>query len=199
MFINIPFSIHKIIYKIKNGGILSNITDGGDGTSGLIHSEETKEKIKEKRKTQIFSEETKKHLSDIRIGNKSASGKKYSDEIKKLKSINQRGKFGGTIIRTDNDGNLIEFKSIKDAADSINTCYRNIWYACIKRKGKLYKGFYWSYKDDLKQTKNNDIISKDFLYQEYVLNKKPVPKISIKLNCSENKIYRLLKKYNLME
>lgn len=163
--------------KIKTGGILSNITDGGDGVSGMKHSEETKNIIKEKRKNQIFSDETKNHLSKVRMGNKCAFGKKHSKEKNELKSKNQRGKFGGT---------------------SVNTSYKSIWYACIKRKGKLYKGFYWEYKDDLKQTKNNTEISRDFLHNEYIVNRKSVPKISVEINCSENKIYRLLKKYNLM-
>lgn len=184
--------------KIKTGGILSNITDGGDGISGMKHSEETKRIIREKRKNQIFSDETKNHLSKVRMCNKCALGKKHSKEKNELKSKNQRGKFGGTIIRSDIEGNIVEFKSIKDAGDSIKTSYKNIWYACIKRKGKLYKGFYWEYKDDLKQTKNNTEISREFLHNEYYVNRKSVPKISVEINCSENKIYRLLKKYNLM-
>jgi hypothetical protein len=41
-------------------GILRNRTDGGEGTSGLVHSETTKAKIKTKRSLQVFSEKTRK-------------------------------------------------------------------------------------------------------------------------------------------
>ena len=183
--------------KIKNGGTLSNMTDGGDGISGYIHTDETKKVIKEKRKYQVFSQETKDIWSKNRMGNKKAFGKKHSPEKNNNKSINQRGKFGGIIIRTDEKGNSIEFMGIKNAAESIGVSYKDIWYACIKRHGKIYKGFYWMYKDT-RQLKNNDVITEEFLYQEYVVGKKSGDKIGKELNCSGNKIYRLLKKYNLM-
>jgi hypothetical protein len=181
--------------KIIDGGLLSNITDGGDGTSGFKHKDETKKIIKDKRKLQKFSEETIKKLCEVRLGNTNAKGKKHSEEKNQIKSEKQRGKFGGVIIRTDIDGNKIEFKSIKDAGDSIETSYKNIWYAATQRKGKLYKGFYWEYLNDIKQEKNNEIITKDYLYNEYIINKKSGEKISQELNCSVNKIYRLLKIY----
>ena len=117
--------------------------------------------------------------------------------MKSNKSISQRGKFGGIIIREDEKGNIVEFNGIQDAADSINQKYKDIWYACTKRKGKLYKGYYWKYKDDTKQIKNNDTISKEYLYQKYIIEKISGEKIGIELNCSCNKIYRLIKKYKL--
>lgn len=183
--------------KIKNGGILSNITNGGDGTSGMLHTDEAKEKIKLKRKEQVFTEEHRENLSRARIGNKNALGKKHSEDLNILKSKNQRGKFGGSIIRTDEFNSTTEYSSILEAAESINTSYKNIWYACTKRKGKLYKGYYWEYKYNNKQIKNNELISYEYLYKEYKENKKTVPKIATELNCSENKIYRLIKKYEL--
>lgn len=185
--------------KIKDGGTLCNITDGGDGVSGLKHSEETKKILREKRKTQVFTDEVKKKWSLNRMGNKKALGKKHSEEKNLAKSKNQRGKFGGTIIRIDNFGNKIEFLSIKDAGDSVNTSYRNIWYACKYRKDKIYKGYYWYYKDDnKKQKKNLDDISKEYLYKRYVVDRISGYKISKEIGCSENKIYGLLKKYNFM-
>ena len=72
--------------KIKNGGNLSNMTDGGDGISGYIHTDETKKVIKEKRKYQVFSQETKDIWSKNRMGNKKAFGKKHSPEKNKNKS-----------------------------------------------------------------------------------------------------------------
>jgi group I intron endonuclease len=38
----------KLYGRIQNGGLLANMTDGGEGQSGFHHSEETKRKISEK-------------------------------------------------------------------------------------------------------------------------------------------------------
>lgn len=175
---------------------LYNLTEGGEGTFGHKHSDDTKKVIKEKRALQVFSEETLEILSKSRMNNSNAKGKKHSNEINEKKSILQRGKFGGSIIRTDIDGNIVEFSGINDAADSINVIYKNIWYACTKRKGKLYKGYYWNYKGE-KQIKNNNIITKEYLYKKYIIERIPGNKIALELKCSENKIYRLIKKYEL--
>jgi len=45
-----------------------NQTKGGEGSLGRKHSEETKAKIREKRKQQVFTEETKKLWSEQRKG-----------------------------------------------------------------------------------------------------------------------------------
>jgi hypothetical protein len=50
--------------KDNNTGILRNLTDGGEGMSGYKHTEEAKKNIKEKRKNQVFTDETKKKLSE---------------------------------------------------------------------------------------------------------------------------------------
>lgn len=39
----------------------------------------------------------------------------------------------------------------------------------------------------------------EFLYEEYINKRISVPKISKELKCSSNKIYRLLKKYKLLD
>ena len=49
-------------------GILHNKTNGGDGASGYICSEETQKKISEVNKGRIFSEEHKKKLSESKKG-----------------------------------------------------------------------------------------------------------------------------------
>lgn len=45
-----------------------NLTEGGDGTFGRMHSEETKEKIRQKAIGRKISEETKKRMSEARKG-----------------------------------------------------------------------------------------------------------------------------------
>lgn len=57
-------------------GILSNMTDGGDGTSGYTLSDEHKKAISESKKGATQSEETKRLIS------KKAKGRKMSTETK---------------------------------------------------------------------------------------------------------------------
>ena len=45
-----------------------NLTEGGDGTFGRLHSEETKEKMRQKAIGRKASEETKKKMSEMRKG-----------------------------------------------------------------------------------------------------------------------------------
>lgn len=61
----------------KKTGCLANLTDGGDGVSGFVHSSESKEKI-----------------SKASRGNKSFSGKTHAPESKEKISRNNIGKHG---------------------------------------------------------------------------------------------------------
>jgi hypothetical protein len=70
-------------------GILRNKTDGGDGVSGHKHSEETKEKLREYGKNQVYTLEWRKNLSkSIKEGfengtrKKGMLGKKHTEEHK---------------------------------------------------------------------------------------------------------------------
>lgn len=60
------FWIKKFNSTDRNIGY--NLTEGGDGTFGRMHSEETKEKIRQKALGRKISEETKKKMSEARIG-----------------------------------------------------------------------------------------------------------------------------------
>jgi hypothetical protein len=64
-------------------GILRNLTDGGEGSSGSVRSEETKRKISEVRKNRKSSEETKRKISEANKGNKNRSGHKHSEETRR--------------------------------------------------------------------------------------------------------------------
>jgi len=65
-------------------GILRNLTEGGDGVSGLIHTEEIRKKISERTKEAMNTDEMRKKLSD---GNR---GKIRSKEFKMhLSKINK--------------------------------------------------------------------------------------------------------------
>ena len=73
-------------------GILHNKTDGGDGASGYVFSEETKRKQSEAHKGnttwlgKTHSEETKRKMSDTR------KGKTHSEETKRKQSEAKKGK-----------------------------------------------------------------------------------------------------------
>lgn len=49
-------------------GCLANMTDGGDGTSGRIHSDETREKIRQGNFRRILSEENIKKINQANLG-----------------------------------------------------------------------------------------------------------------------------------
>ena len=66
-------------------GILENITDGGEGTSGRRHSEETRRKISEKAKGSKLSEETRTKIA------KASEGRKHSEETKRKISKAKKG------------------------------------------------------------------------------------------------------------
>ena len=67
-------------------GILYNMTDGGEGSSGRIHSEETKKKLSEAHKGKTLSEKHKKKLSEVR------KGRIFSEEHKRKLSESKKGK-----------------------------------------------------------------------------------------------------------
>jgi hypothetical protein len=72
--------IAKYGRKDLGTGILRNMTNGGEGSSGRIITEQTKQKLKEARKKQITSEKTKEKM---RIAH---TGRIHSDETKKKMS-----------------------------------------------------------------------------------------------------------------
>jgi len=79
-------------------GILRNRTNGGEGTSGVIFSEATRRKMSESRKGNTnslgykHSEETRKRMSESRIGNTNCSGILASEETKRKMSEARKGK-----------------------------------------------------------------------------------------------------------
>lgn len=77
--------------KDNGTGILRNRTDGGEGSSGRVYSEETKQKLREARALQMISDETRKKMSKAHTGRvhsektkakmaKAAQGRKKSPE-----------------------------------------------------------------------------------------------------------------------
>jgi group I intron endonuclease len=68
-----------------------NMTIGGRGLFGYHHTEETKQKIREKRKLQVITEETKRKIGQKSKGNKYMLGRHHSEEAKKKISESHKG------------------------------------------------------------------------------------------------------------
>ena len=74
-------------------GILHNRTNGGEGLSGYICSDETKRKMSEALKGKPLSEETRRKMSEAHKGeNHSFYGKCHSEESKRKMSEASKGK-----------------------------------------------------------------------------------------------------------
>ena len=74
-------------------GILHNKTDGGDGASGYVFSEETKRKLSEAKKGKKHSEETRRKQSERMKGENNLNyGKSPSEETRRKRSEANKGK-----------------------------------------------------------------------------------------------------------
>jgi hypothetical protein len=73
-------------------GILHNRTNGGDGVSGKVLSEETRRKISEANKGRIYTEETRNKISEAQKGNTNMLGKPRSEETKRKLSEAIKGR-----------------------------------------------------------------------------------------------------------
>lgn len=76
-----------VLGKKKEGGLLYNISDGGEGSSGSFHSEETRQLMSEKRR-EATTEKTRRLISESR------TGKNWSEEVKQKISVANKGKRG---------------------------------------------------------------------------------------------------------
>lgn len=96
-------------YNSTDRSIGYNMTEGGDGTFGRKHSEETKEKIRQKALGRKASEETRQRMSEFRKAN-------YTEEHRKAVA-ESNAKRTKHILMYDRDMNLIkEYPSLKLAA-----------------------------------------------------------------------------------
>jgi group I intron endonuclease len=68
-------------YNSTDRSIGYNLTEGGDGTFGRMHSEETKEKIRQKALGRKASEDTKKKMSESRKGKCSDKQKEHLSKL----------------------------------------------------------------------------------------------------------------------
>jgi hypothetical protein len=80
--------------RLDNGtGILLNLTDGGEGASGKIHSLKTRAKMSKTRKGKPHSKDHCNAISKASLGKKGTNlGKKFSEEHKSKISSAHKGK-----------------------------------------------------------------------------------------------------------
>jgi DNA-binding transcriptional regulator YiaG len=115
---------------INGSGTLVNITDGGDGCKGLVHSGESREKmgmpnkgkkisdwhksrISESQSGKVVSEVTRELISMAVSGeNNPMYGKKRSEEAKMITSIASRGSKNKSSKLTESE--VLEIRSIKE-------------------------------------------------------------------------------------
>lgn len=151
-----------------DGGILINLTEGGEGAK---HSEETRKKLSLIKTGLKASEETKRKMSESRKGKKmpDGSGKKaaltrkqngndkHSDESKqKMSEIGKiNAKYGSNnpasraVRAYDKDGNFIsDYATAREAANKLNIgeCWKHIPAVC-KGKRKHTCGYVFKYVD----------------------------------------------------
>lgn len=159
-----------------NKGTLVNLTDGGEGTYGRYHSEETKAKIGEKSKLKVYTEEYRQKLSNaIKGKNNPRYGKTVSKETRKKISEAQLGenhhlfgisrpesvknKIGESqpnkieVCKYDMNNNLIECYSSMGIAAKLNNIsqgnlanYLSKPLTTKQNKIRHLKGFIWKQK-----------------------------------------------------
>lgn len=76
----------------RDGGLLVNITDGGEGAPGMVWTEEMRGKVSRALKGRRRAPEVCAQLSKSLRGNKNALGLKHSEETRARMSVSLRGK-----------------------------------------------------------------------------------------------------------
>ena len=117
---------------------------------GKAHSEETKEKIREKRKKQVITKETRQKIST------SLLGREVSDETKrkignankgKSKPKSMKVKLGRPVLQYTINGEFIkEYYSSQQAADEFNVSKLSIYNAASGRS-KTSCNYIWKFKN----------------------------------------------------
>ena len=128
-------------YNRKKG---YNLTLGGDGTFGRFHSDETKDKIRQKALGRKTSLEARKKMSE------SHKNRIYTTEELQIRSNNGL-RTRKKVLQYSYDGKKIikDYESISAAAEAVGTDRRNIS-SCLNSKNKNHirsAGYIWKYKE----------------------------------------------------
>jgi len=98
-------------------GNLVNMTDGGEGKSGFIHTEETKIKISKSNKGKKLTEE---HKRNLKLNHKGTTGKKHSPKtIEKIKESNIKARTDKKWLKSRNEANTFRILTEQDVIEAI--------------------------------------------------------------------------------
>lgn len=187
-------------YKTKDRDFGYNLTNGGEGVSGRIVSDETKRKISQANKGRHIkghphTEESKRKLS---IAN---TGRKHTDEERYKMSLAHKGKkLKPSTIEKVKEANYKavicietnkEYKSIKEASEKTGICYRSIAFCCNKKTlsaGKLH----WRFKSDIDykivESKSNRKVYCEELKKSFNSIKEAAIETGISKSCISNAV-----------
>ena len=165
------FSLEKLLikhYRNSKNHRLSNVRDGGEGGSGLIHSEETKKlfskmskemwedeefrermiKLRNSEDSPYKTKEFREKLSSITKGEKNGNyGNYWSDEQKKSLSEKRKGVYSGdknpraTKIMCVETGET--FNTIKEATEKIGLRSQASLTIALNNPNRTAKGHHW--------------------------------------------------------
>jgi hypothetical protein len=129
-------------------GILRNLTDGGEGVSGRIHSETSKQKISASNKRAYESEDLRRRVSESRKGEGNPSwGRKGKasarwgvahTEAARRKMSRSRERFLYELINSN--GEVYITSNLREFADQYGLANTHL-YNIINGKAKQYKGW----------------------------------------------------------
>ena len=113
-------------------------------------TDEGRKKLAEVAKNRIWTEESKKKLSNSKIGNKSLTGLLHTEDTKNKMSLNSHNK--RKISQFNTDGSFVtEWESISELVKKLNYCSSSIS-NCFRGKIKTSYGFIWRYEEDVKHS-----------------------------------------------
>lgn len=117
-------------------GSLLNLTDGGEGQTGIIRSEETRKRLSESLKGRMFSDEHKAKLKEVA-------------KIHYIKvNLRQKhfDKFSKKVYQYDTFGDLVRVWEYPQQINKILKIKISGVFNCLLGRTKSSYGFHWSYK-----------------------------------------------------
>ena len=136
----------KLYGRFQFGGILCNMTDGGDGGFGVIVSDETRKKKSIASKRNVISKETREKMAAKLRGRPLPEWQKEKLSIAAKNRKRKTGWCNKPIEQYDLNGNFIkEYDSLTIAANEIGANVSNICAVLNGRRNKC-KGFKYKYK-----------------------------------------------------
>ena len=150
------FNLEKTLIKIigrynLNLGPLTNLTDGGDGFSGLMKTETHRKNLSISSLGKKMSDEAKKKISESLKGKPGRNtGNKHTEETKNKISNTKIGTISWNatpIYQLDLNNNFIkEWRSATHAAKELNLSQGCIWLV-LNKKRKTCGKFKWVFKN----------------------------------------------------